>query len=136
MTCLVTTDDQQWWICWVKNTGVELVAITTQLMNTLPFVSWSKRPNSDRILTYRCQELTRRIPADRMNWFCMSLALQTHVRRPITYKRHQVYLAAPISGAFITIFDSFSYQKEKGKGTTRKGKKKFYMIMIRTHQGP
>ena len=55
---------------------------------------------------------------------------------PITYKRHHVHQGEPISGAFIIIFDSFAYRKEKGKGTTRKEKKFFYMIMNRTHQGP
>lgn len=70
---LVTTDNQQWRICRMEDAWMEFISITAQLMNTFPFTSWSQRPNSDRILTNRCKELTRRTPADRVDWLSMPL---------------------------------------------------------------
>lgn len=62
----------------MENAGMEFIATTAQLMNTIAFTTRSKRPNSDRVLTNRRQELTRRIPAHGMDWFSVSLHYKPH----------------------------------------------------------
>lgn len=63
MTYLITSDDQQRMISRMENTGIKFVASRPQLMNAFPFVTRANRPNSNQVITHRCQALTRRIPA-------------------------------------------------------------------------
>lgn len=72
-TCLITADDEQWRICWMENTWVKLTAITAKLMNTFPFISCSKSPNPNWVLTHWCQQLPGWIPTYRIYCLCMTL---------------------------------------------------------------
>jgi hypothetical protein len=78
MTCLITADDQQRRIIRMENTGIKFVAGTVQFMNVFRFVTRANCPHSNQFITHRCQIITSRIPADRMDSAFMALKWQSH----------------------------------------------------------
>jgi hypothetical protein len=75
---LITAYDQKRRIGRMENTRMELIANTSELMNTLPFTCSTKRPYPNRVFTHGCQILSRQVPAHRVNILCVTL--QQHQR--------------------------------------------------------